>query len=447
MATNSWVIKRGRVIDPAQELDGIFDVVVRDGVVASISGNENVDDLPELDATGKVVTPGFVDLHVHLRVPGQEHKESIASGTAAAAAGGFTAICCMPNTTPPLDNTEVVADLRSRIQRDAAVRVFPVGCISIGRRGERPVDFAALAAAGVVAFSDDGDSCWNSQTMRMALEASRELGLPVMVHCEDKYLASGVMHEGEVSRSLGLPGIPAAAEEIIIARDLMLAQLTGGWLHVQHVSTARGIALIRNAKANGVNVTCEVMPHHVLMTDGWVAGQRTLANTHEPAGANGQPADPNTKVNPPLRPLSDTQALLDALKMGHVDVIATDHAPHAIDEKAKGFSNAPMGMSGLEFALPLCLAMVRAGHITLPELVRRMATIPGRLLGIASGRPAFGSLQPGRPADITIIDPERRWKVTPAELRTMSHNSPLIGMTLQGRATKTLVNGEIRFEN
>jgi len=261
-----------------------------------------------------------------------------------------------------------------------------------------------------------------------------------MVHCGDKPLANGAMHEGDVSRALGFPGIPPEAEEIIIARDLMLARLTGGWLHIQHVSTARGIEQIRIAKAEGVNVTCEVMPHHLVMTDRWVAGDRTMVNTSERGSNPAAEGDPNTKVNPPLRTQADAEALLAALKSGDFDVIATDHAPHSADEKASGFLDAPMGMSGLEFALPTCLALVRTGHLSLDDLIYRLATVPGKLLGKGSG-----TLLTGVAADIAIFDPDAKWRVEPNALRTMSHNTPLMGMTLRGRVAATLVSGELRF--
>jgi len=277
--------------------------------------------------------------------------------------------------------------------------------------------------------------------MRAALEASTRLRLPIMVHCEDKDLAHGAMHEGEVSRRLGLPGIPAEAEEISIARDILIARLTGGWLHVLHVSTGYGAGLVRRAKAEGIHVTAEVMPHHLTMSDGWVDGDRTLHNTDERAGTPGTPADPNTKVNPPLRPVADTVALLAALRDGTFDIVATDHAPHATPEKTGSpFKDAAFGMSGLELALPTMLALVRAGHLTLGELVDKLSTAPARLLGLPGG-----ALAVGESADVVVFDPTERWRVTPESLKTKSPNTPLLGMELQGRTRLTLVGGEERY--
>ncbi len=441
MPANSLVIRGGRVIDPAQHLDALRDVVVRNGIIESIVHDSSHLDLPAIDATNQIVSPGLIDLHVHLRVPGFEYKETIASGSAAAAAGGFTSICCMPNTKPVLDSVEVISNLIAQAEQESLVRLYPIATISKGRIGDEAVDFEALAAAGAIGFSDDGDSTRNSLVMRQALEASKALNLPIMVHCEDKALASGAMHEGDVSRALGIPGIPAEAEEISIARDLMLTRLTGGWLHVLHVSTGRGIDLIRRANAEGTHVTSEVMPHHLVMSDDWIAGSRTMLNVDEPAGEPGVAGDPNTKVNPPLRTVADTRLLLQALKDGDFDIIATDHAPHAEFEKAgKDFVHAAFGLSGLELALPTCLALVRAGHISLVDLIYRFATMPGQLLNKGTG-----TLMPGAPADIVVFDPDRTWVVTPEELRTKSHNTPLIGMTMRGRATATIVAGEVRF--
>jgi len=435
------VIKGGRVIDPATGRDEIADVLIADGRIVAIGPGLATGAHESFDAAGLIVAPGLIDLHVHLRVPGDGSKETMATGTAAAAAGGFTTICCMPNTAPPLDSLETLHDLRRVIETEASVRVLPIATISIGRKGEAAVDFAALADAGAIGFSDDGDSCRNSAVMRAALEASTRLRLPIMVHCEDKDLAHGAMHEGEVSRRLGLPGIPAEAEEISIARDILIARLTGGWLHVLHVSTGYGAGLVRRAKAEGIHVTAEVMPHHLTMSDGWVDGDRTQHNTDERAGTPGTPADPNTKVNPPLRPVADTVALLAALRDGTFDIVATDHAPHAAPEKTGSpFKDAAFGMSGLELALPTMLALVRAGHLTLGELVDKLSTAPARLLGLPGG-----SLAVGESADVVVFDPTERWRVTPQSLKTKSPNTPLLGMELQGRTRLTLVGGEERY--
>lgn len=437
----AMLIRGGRVIDPATGRDEIADVLIADGAIAAVGHGLDAGRSATFDATGLIVAPGLVDLHVHLRVPGDGSKETMVTGTAAAAAGGFSTICCMPNTFPPLDSPETLRDLTRIIEAEASVRVHPIATISVGRKGEAAVDFAALAAAGAIGFSDDGDSCRNSAVMRAALEASIGLNRPVMVHCEDKDLAHGAMHEGDVSRALGLVGIPAEAEEISIARDILIARLTGGWLHVLHVSTGYGADLVRGAKADGVRVTAEVMPHHLTMSDGWVAGDRTLHNTNDAAGVPGVPADPNTKVNPPLRPVSDTVALLAALQDGTFDIVATDHAPHADPEKIDStFADAAMGMSGLELALPTMLALVRAGHITLSYMIDKLSVAPARLLGLP-----LGTLKPGATADIVVFDPEERWRVTPESLKTKNPNTPLLGMELQGRTRLTLVGGEERY--
>ena len=435
------VIKGGRVIDPATGRDGIADVLIAGGRIAAVETGIDPGRAGVFDAAGLIVAPGLVDLHVHLRVPGDGSKETMATGTAAAAAGGFTTICCMPNTSPPLDSPETLRELQRVIAAEASVRVLPIATISVERRGEAAVNFPALAAAGAIGFSDDGDSCRNSAVMRAALAASTRLNLPVMVHCEDKDLALGAMHEGEVSRRLGLAGIPAEAEEISIARDILIARLTGGWLHVLHVSTGYGADLVRRAKAEGIRVTAEVMPHHLTMSDRWVAGDRSLHNTDDPPGTPGTPADPNTKVNPPLRPVDDTVALLAALGDGTFDIVATDHAPHAAaDKTGRSFLEAAFGMSGLELALPTMLALVRAGHISLTAVIDKLSTAPARLLGLP-----LGTLVPGVTADVVVFDPDERWTVTPESLKTKSANTPLLGMTLRGRTRLTLVGGEERY--
>jgi dihydroorotase len=441
MTGERWLIHGGRIVDPASHLDTMADILIGNGVVQAVGADLSRANARIVDARGCIVAPGLIDLHVHLREPGGEAKETIATGTSAAAAGGFTAVCCMPNTTPPLDSVEMLRDLAERTARDARVKLFPIAAITVGRAGATPVDFAGLAAAGAIGFSDDGDTTRDSAIMRLALEASRTLERPVMVHCEDKPLASGAMHEGEVSRQLGISGLPAEAEEIIIARDLLLTRLTGGQLHVCHVSTARGATMILQAKREGVNVTAEVMPHHLLMDEKWVAGDRQLRHVGEPSGQPGAPGDPHTKVNPPLRTLADTEGLLAALQQGTFDVVATDHAPHAASEKeGSSFEQAAFGMSGSEFALPLLLALVRAERLSMIELVRRMTIEPARIL-----RMPLGTLTPGAVADVVVFNPDEPWVVRRDALATKSANTPLLGMTLRGRVVLTLVDGEERY--
>lgn len=440
MTAERWLIRGGRVIDPSAGVDLIADVLIDDGVVQRVGHGLSEIGAHVFDADRCVVVPGLIDLHVHLREPGGEAKETIATGTAAAAAGGFTAVCCMPNTHPSVDSVDSLRDLGGRIARDAVVRVFPIAAITLGRAGVTPVDFAALASAGAVGFSDDGDTTRDSAIMRLALESSLVVNRPIMVHCEDKALASGAMHEGTVSRRLGIAGIPAEAEEIIIARDIMLARLTGGRLHLCHVSTGRGAALVRTAKVEGVDVTAEVMPHHLTMDEGWVEGDRHLRNVDEPPGSRATAADPMTKVNPPLRTLADTEALVAALQDGTFDVVATDHAPHAAPEKnASLFETAAFGLSGSEFALPLMLALVRAGKVSLPEVVRMMTFEPARILGMP-----LGTLARGAAADVVVFDPDEPWRVDGGNLATKSPNTPLLGMTLRGRVKLTLVDGKER---
>jgi len=346
----------------------------------------------------------------------------------------------MPNTEPALDSVVALEELKRRTTRDGLVRVRPIAAISEGRRGQRPVDFGALATAGAVGFSDDGETTRDSGIMLQALEASCVLGLPVMVHCEDAGLTGGAMHEGETSRMLGLRAISAAAEEVIISRDIALARLTGGWLHICHVSTGVGADLIGMAKRQGAHVTGEVMPHHLTMTDEWVAGCRQLTNVDEPVGRIVPTAHPDTKVNPPLRTRNDTSRLLNALKQGTIDIVATDHAPHSRPEKqGSHFLNAAFGLVGSELALPLMLALVRAGEMTLSQVIGWLSVIPARLWGMNAG-----TLKPGAPADIVVIDPNETWRSTPEQLASRAANTPLIGMKLRGRAQMTLVGGDER---
>lgn len=432
------IIQNGRVIDPATGEDAIRDIAIVDGIIADIT-QIDAGAADTLDAAGCLVTPGWIDVHVHLRQPGLDYKETVATGTAAAAAGGFVAIACMPNTSPALDSPEVLKALADDVAANGQARVYPISSITKGRQLKEDVDYDAVIEAGAIGWSDDGDTTPDSSIMRRALEASKRLGKPVIVHCEDKAIAHGAMHEGEVSAKLGIQGIPAAAEEIIIARDCMLAELTGGWLHVCHVSTGRGIEIIQQARERGAHITAEVMPHHLVMSDEWVAGSRELHNTIEPAVEWASPADPNTKVNPPLRPVDDTQKLLKALQNGWFDCFGTDHAPHAESDKPEDYGEAAMGMSGLEFAVPLTYALVRAGHISEGELVKRWTVEPAKVIGIDEP-----SLQTGSLANVTVIDPNMEWVVTPESLKTKSKNTALLGRTLRGRAMLTVVNGEVQ---
>lgn len=438
MSERRLLIRGGRVVDPASGRDEVTDVLVVDGTVKGIGSDLAADGAEVIDASGMLVTPAWIDVHVHLRQPGFDEKETVESGTAAAVAGGFGAVACMPNTKPALDSPEVIGALLEDAEKTGHAAVYPISSITKGRALKEPVDFEAVIEAGAIGWSDDGDTTPDSAIMRQVLEESKRLGRPVIVHCEDKPLASGAMHEGEVSRKLGIPGIPAAAEEIIIARDLMLAELTGGWLHVCHVSTGRGIELIHEAKERGVHVTAEVMPHHLVMSDEWVAGSRELHNTSEPAGEPGTPGDPNTKVNPPLRPVEDTKKLLKALQEGWFDCFGTDHAPHAPGDKTGDYAKAAFGLSGLEFAFPATYALVRAGHIDENDLVRWWTVEPAKVIGIET--PAIAE---GTRASITVFDPDREWRVTPEALKTKSKNTPLLGMTLRGQAVLTMVDGKV----
>lgn len=432
------IIRNGRVIDPHAGVEEVRDIAVVNGRIIDIA-DVNEANAEIIDATGCLVTPGWIDIHVHLRQPGMDYKETVDTGTAAAVAGGFVAVACMPNTKPALDSPEVLQALANDVAANGHCRVYAIASITKGRELEEDVDYDAVIAAGAIGWSDDGDSTPDSAIMRRALEASKRLGKPVIVHCEDKAIAHGAMHEGDVSRGLGIEGIPAAAEEIIIARDCALAELTGGWLHVCHVSTGRGIEIIQQARERGAHITAEVMPHHVVMSDEWVAGSRELHNTIEPVVERSAAADPNTKVNPPLRPIGDTRKLLKALQNGWFDCFGTDHAPHAESDKPADFSKAAMGMSGLEFAVPLSYALVRAGHISETELVKRWTVEPAKVAGISTP-----TLECGETANITVIDPEREWLVTPESLKTKSKNTALLGRTLRGRAVLTIVDGEIQ---
>ena len=423
-APGPLVIRGGRVIDPSQELDRPADLLLEDGRVSKLGDELKAPKgAGEIDASGLVVCPGLIDIHVHLREPGQEHKETVRTGTMAAAAGGFTAVACMANTRPVADNSSVIDLILAQADRAGFARVYPVGAVSKEMKGEELAEVGEMIAAGAVAISDDGLPVAHPELLRRAFLYARHYGIPLLQHAEDLALTGdGVMHEGEWSTRLGLPGIPGAAEDSMVARDLMLAGDTGGRYHVQHVSTARSLELIREAKGRGVNVTCEVTPHHLFLTDQGVADSGFSTDF---------------KMKPPLRSEADRQALLAGLAEGAVDCIASDHAPHHPDEKDVEFSVAPFGILGLETTLPLCLdRLVHAGVLSLPRLVELLSTAPARVLGVPGGTLAEGS-----PADVTLFDPEAEVTVDRARVRSKSRNTPFHGWKLRGRAVATVVGG------
>jgi len=425
--TRPIVLRGGRVIDPSRDFDQTADVLIQDGRIAAVGvGLGAPDEADVRDVRGGVVAPGLVDIHVHLREPGNEDVETIASGTRAAAAGGFTAVCAMPNTDPVTDNQAAVGFIVRQSALAGLTRVYPIGAISVGQNGEHLSEFGEMVGAGAVAVSDDGKPVVSSHLMRTALEYARTFDIPVADHCEEPTLASGgVMHEGLVAARLGLKGIPAAAEEIMVERDILLAQLTGARVHLCHVSTRGSVDLIRRAKEQGIRVTAEVTPHHLTLTDGACEGYDTHA-----------------KMNPPLREAADVAAMRAALKEGVIDCVASDHAPHAYDAKEAAFDDAPFGIIGLETAFAVAYTeLVESGLFTLPELIARMSTAPAKLLGLAGG-----TLGPAAPADVVVLDVTARWKVDPALFFSKSRNTPFAGRTLAGRAALTLVGGKVVHE-
>jgi dihydroorotase len=421
------LIRGGRVIDPSSGADGIADVFLQDGKVASVGRDiGSPEQALVLDARGKVVAPGLIDLHVHLREPGQEDIETVATGAMAAAAGGFSAVCAMPNTDPVTDNQAAVGFIVSQAQRAGKARVYPIGAISLGQRGQQLAEFGELVGAGAVAVSDDGKPVVSSHLMRTALEYARTFGIPVADHCEDPTLAAGgAMHEGIVSTRLGLKGIPSAAEEIMVARDILLAEHTGGHVHLCHMSTRGSVELIRRAKEKGLRVTAEACPHHFTLTHERCEGY-----------------DTNAKMNPPLREPEDREAIRQGLRDGTIDVICTDHAPHHYDAKEREFDDAPNGIIGLETAFGLAVTeLVETGLLTLCDLVNRMSTMPARIFNLPGG-----TLAPGAPADVVIADPKAAWVVDPATFFSKSRNTPFGGRRLTGRADVTVVRGQVVYQ-
>ena len=417
----------GRVVDPSQGFDDVSDVLLVDGTIASVGpGLDAPEDAEVVDCAGLLVVPGLIDVHVHLREPGEEHKETIATGARAAAAGGFTAICAMPNTDPAIDDPAAVGFVLAEGRRAQAARVYPVGCISVGRSGERLAPVGEMVAAGAVAITDDGSPIMNSGLMRLALEYAQTFGIPVADHPEDLGLsAGGHMNEGLIATRLGLGGKPNAAEDIHIIRDILLAELTGGHIHLQHVSTRYGVESIRQAKARGVHVTAEASPHHLVLTEEAVEGYRTEA-----------------KMNPPLRTSEDVSAVRAGLADGTLDMIATDHAPHHYDEKEAAFDDAPDGIVGLETAVGILLTnIVGEGVIDVPTLIERMSCQPARAFGLPGG-----TLTEGSPADVTVIDPTLEWTVDRTVFESKSRNTPFDGVVLTGAPRRTIVEGRTVWE-
>jgi dihydroorotase len=421
----SLLVRGGRVVDPSQGLDETLDVLVGETVLELGPTLEAPAGCEVVDAAGLVVTPGLIDMHVHLREPGQEYKETVASGSRSAAAGGFTAVACMPNTVPPNDNRSVTEHILGAARRCGAARVYPIGAVSRAQQGETLAEVGEMVRAGVVAISDDGRPVESADLMRRALLYAQHFGVAVIQHAEDLDLTGdGVMHEGSASTRLGVSGIPGAAEDVMVARDLILLEETGGRYHVAHLSTTRSLELVRAARSRGLAVTCEVTPHHLLLTD-------------ETVFESG--LDSNTKMKPPLRSAADREALVDGLADGTVDAIASDHAPHHADEKALGFIDAPFGIVGLETTVSLCLdRLVRPGLLDLSRLVELLSTGPARVLGLPGGTLATGS-----PGDLTLLDLDAAVTVDPQSFHSKSRNTPFGGMTLRGRAVQTILGGRI----
>ncbi|MBF0328239.1 MAG: dihydroorotase [Nitrospirae bacterium] len=432
MRNNEFIIKSGFIIDPSQNIEGIGDLFVENGKIAGIYIKNNKKDsrkngslnkeIKTIDASGMYVFPGLVDMHVHLREPGFEHKENINTGTRAAVNGGFTSVCCMPNTNPVNDNATVTSYIIKKAHEQGVCNVYPIGAITKGQKGEELAEFGMMREAGCVGFSDDGSPVMNSLMMRRALEYSKIFNSPIISHCEDLLLAdSGVMNEGTVSSMLGLKGIPTEAEDIMVARDILLAKLTGGRLHIAHVSSKCAVALIRRAKEQGIRITAETCPHYFSITEKAVIGYNTSA-----------------KVNPPLRTESDIDAIKEGLRDGTIDVIATDHAPHHKDEKLKEFDNAPSGISGFETALSLSLSLVRDGVLSMKQLTEKMCLNPAIITGIKAG-----TLKQGFSADIAIINPDAEFTVESESFVSKGKNTPFAGWRLKGLSAITISGGNI----
>jgi dihydroorotase len=420
------LIRNGRVIDPANQIDRVTDVLLASGIVRSVGENLPARGAEEFDATGLIVAPGFIDMHVHLREPGFESSETIETGARCAAVGGFTSVACMPNTNPVNDTAHLTRYIIERARAVTKVNVFPIGAITKGSAGEELASIGAMKDAGVVAISDDGRPVMNSRVMRRAMEVASSFDVLVIDHCEDLNLsAGGDMHEGAVSLRYGLRGIPACSEDVMVARDLLLAEVTGARYHVAHLSTRNAVAMVAEAKRRGLRVSCEVSPHHFAIHDGEII-----------------PYDSNYKMKPPIRCLSDVEAMVEGIRSGVVDAIATDHAPHSVTDKMQEFERCPFGILGLETAIGISLErLVHPGHISLQRMIELFTTGPANILKLNRG-----SLSPGLPGDVTILDPESRWTYEVERSPSKSRNSPFDGHTFRGRAVATIAGGEIIWQ-
>jgi dihydroorotase len=429
---SKWLLRRARVVDPATGRDGVFDVLIDGTRIARVGRDVDAEaDVKVVDLpSGLIVCPGLIDMHVHLREPGQEHKETVATGTAAAVAGGFTAVACMPNTVPVNDNAGVTGYILARAAEANLARVYPIGAVSRGQKGEALADIAELREAGCVAVTDDGHPVATAMLMRRALEYTSMFEMPVIEHCEEQTLkGDGVAHEGFHASALGLRGIPGEAESIMALRDIALAELTGGILHIAHMSARQTLDAVRYGKSRGARVTCEVTPHHFVLTDEMLAAPIAY--------------DTNVKMNPPLREAADRDAMLAGIADGSVDVIATDHAPHHHDEKHVEFDHAPFGITGLETAVSLCFdRLVHAGIVSVSRLVELLSVNPARILGVPGG-----SLAEGAPADITILAPDIEVTIAAQSMRSLSRNTPFDGWTLRGGVAATIVGGRAVYVN
>ncbi|MEE2881170.1 MAG: dihydroorotase [Chloroflexota bacterium] len=440
------LIKSGRLIDPGQDWDFVADILIKNGVIIASGCKIDEESLEDgfklIDASGLMVSPGFIDIHAHLREPGFEYKETIASGTKAAAKGGFTTVSCMPNTDPPIDNAAVVNFIHERARTEGLVRVLPIGCVTRGRAGKELADMEEMASAGVVAFSDDGDPVYDPVLMQLALSYSGDLNLPISNHCQDHSLSrGGVMAEGAVATRLGLPGIPSAAEEAMISRDIALASITGGRLHVAHLSTAGSVALVRSALEQGIPVTAEVCPHHLSITDQWVFGTKGV----DTEVASPFSYDTSTKVYPPLRSDQDVEALIQGLASGVIPCIATDHAPHDLASKQVTYEDASFGISVFETALGSLMELVHGGRLSLSTLVERLTSGPAQVLGSKFHK--FATLAMNTPGDLVIFDPNKEWIVDTNEFASKGKNTPLVGSKLKGKVMGTIFDGEIVFQD